>query len=46
MNAENSCLKFHGSTIIYCPTKKEVERVANALISHGLKVRAADRQGT
>ena len=29
--------KFKGATIVYCPTKKEVERVAELLCEHGVK---------
>jgi len=29
---------FSGPTIIYCPTKKEVDNVANILNEHGVEV--------
>ena len=29
--------KFKGATIVYCPTKKEVERIADLLVAHGVK---------
>ena len=29
---------YAGSTIIYCPTRKDVEKVADVLVSHGIKV--------
>eukprot|EP00088_Acartia_fossae_P057671 TRINITY_DN672_c0_g1_i5.p1 TRINITY_DN672_c0_g1~~TRINITY_DN672_c0_g1_i5.p1 ORF type:complete len:1015 (-),score=248.00 TRINITY_DN672_c0_g1_i5:268-3312(-) len=28
--------RFHGPTIIYCPTRKDVEKVCEELISHGV----------
>ena len=29
--------KFKGSTIVYCPTKKEVERISDLLLARGVK---------
>ena len=36
-NADGSGKKFKGATIVYCPTKKEVERITDVLGAHGVR---------